>query len=180
MGASGWLVMTPKQGTIEDGLRHIKREVFAAGEFQDTFGIVANPDAAIASLDNFDLPSDLPLADQADYLAFIREEQSLKRSAILRYKTAQNIDARIEALREAVGFDGTHSVIDIASANDLFQAATLDLIAHFGTDLPDIATVRAFGYELENLVQARFTGIWFEAQDENQAIFFVIVGVSGD
>jgi hypothetical protein len=92
MGASGWLVITPWQQDLAASLRTAQREIFTAGNFQDPLGIVADPAAAIARLDAFELPSDLPPEDRADLLAFLEEESAQQRSAIARYQSAQTLD----------------------------------------------------------------------------------------
>jgi hypothetical protein len=161
MGASGWLVITPWQQDLAASLRTAQREIFTAGNFQDPLGIVEVPAAAIARLDAFELPSDLPPEDRADLLAFLEEESAQQRSAIARYQSAQTLDERIAALRLAAGAEGTHSVMDLPGIEALSPIDPVALISHFGTEHPDLDTVRADGHELEYLVSDRGCGVWF-------------------
>jgi hypothetical protein len=103
MGASGWLVITPWQQDLAASLRTAQREIFTAGNFQDPLGVVADPAAAIARLDAFELPSDLPPEDRADLLAFLEEESAQQRSAIARYQSAQTLDGSTSS-----SWDGGH------------------------------------------------------------------------
>ncbi|NJN22256.1 MAG: hypothetical protein HC812_15090 [Leptolyngbya sp. RL_3_1] len=180
MGASGWLVITPVQDSLAQGLQMAKREVFTSGQFQDSFGIVANPERAIAELYAIDLPPDLPAADREDILRSIQEEQEPRRAAINRYMTATDIDQRIEALRMATGFEGTHSVIDIPTVEQLSPVPEIELMARFDCAMPDLEAARCHGPELGSLVQSRGSAVWFEVQNDCEARFWVIVGVSGD
>jgi hypothetical protein len=180
MGASGWLVITPWQQDLAASLRTAQREIFTAGNFQDPLGIVEVPAAAIARLDAFELPSDLPPEDRADLLAFLEEESAQQRSAIARYQSAQTLDERIAALRLAAGAEGTHSVMDLPGIEALSPIDPVALISHFGTEHPDLDTVRADGHELEYLVSDRGCGVWFITQDAQQVDWLVIIGVSGD
>ena len=139
-----------------------------------------DPEGAIASLYAINLPPDLPETDREDILLSIRDEQEPRRAAIHRYIAAPDVDQQIEALRVAAGFEGTHSVIDIPTVEQLSPVPAIELIAHFGHDRPNLEAVRSHGHELENLVRSPGSGVWFEAQDGIGADFWVIVGISGD
>ena len=149
MGAAGWLVIAPWQQDLAVSLRAAQREIFTAGNFQDPLGVAADPAGAIARLDAFELPPDLPPEDRADLLAFLDEESAQQRSAIARYQSAQTLDQRIVPLRLAAGTAGTHSVIDLPGLGALSPIDSGVLISHVGTEHPDLNTVRAYGHGLE-------------------------------
>lgn len=179
MGASGWLVITPWRQDLATSLRYAQRETFLAGRFQDPGGLVADPAAAIAALDEIALPPDLEAADQADLLAFLQAEAAQQREAIARYQAAQTVDEQVAALRLAAGFEGTHSVIDLPGVEALKPLDPQVLVAHFGTTQPDVATLRADGHGLETHVGDRGTGVWIRLQNR-EGDWLAIVGVSGD
>ena len=149
MGASGWLVIAPWQQDLAVSPRAAQREIFTAGNFQDSLGVAADPAGAIAQLQTFDLPPDLPPEDRAERLDFMKAESAQQGSVLERYRSAPPLDQRVAALRLAAGAAGTHSVIDLPGIEALSPIDPVVLISHFGTEHPDLNTVRAYGHGLE-------------------------------
>ena len=100
--------------------------------------------------------------------------------AIKAYIAAEDVDEKIEALRQAVGFEGTHSIIDIPSTAALTRVEGEEIVHRFGSEPPALAAVRAAAMDLTDLVHQRFCAVWLTAIDEHGAAWICFVGVSGD
>ncbi len=186
MGASAWVAATRWTGDLDEALLRAKRDVFAEGRFRDPWGMVASPDAAIALLRKRvasvgpGMPPEIlaQLGGIDELRADVEAEIGERITGIEAYAAAEGEDARIEALRVAAGFEGTHSVIDLESTRDLEPLDRDALQARFGTVRPSLDEALAQAMELADRI-GRFAGLWFlagEAPDEH----VVFVGVSGD
>lgn len=182
MGASAWFAVATFDGDLERALRVAKRAVFEARGFHDAFGIHADPAAAKVRLAKPVFPPDFPEQDAKEIAEAHAEEVSGQLDAIDQLVAARDVDVDvvIEALRRAVGFEGTHSVIDLPSVHALRRLDDAEVARRFGTPTPTVAAVRATSDELASLVTARFSAVWLTAVDENDASSVCFIGVSGD
>ena len=182
MGASAWSATVPYEADLDAALRRAKRRAFESGRLYDSFGIVADPVEAIerararAKPEHYSRPL-LP----AD-VCFIEEQIETLVRGIRRYQAAGTLDERIEALRLAVGFDGTHCVIDLPSTDALERVPADVLLRRFGTVLPPPEPVGELMDGVLDLVskRGRFQAVWLVAEDAAGERWIVFVGISGD
>jgi hypothetical protein len=180
MGASAWFVVGKFDGHLEGALRAAKREVFNARTFYDAFGVVSEPEAAKVRLAQLTFPPGFPEEDAKEIAEAHAEEVGPQLQALDQFVAATDLDEKIEALRRAVGFEGTHSIIDLRSVDALQRIEDVQLVRRFGTLTPKVAAVRVASDELTSLVTARFGAVWLVALDECGAACVCFVGVSGD
>jgi hypothetical protein len=180
VGASAWFAVTPFDDDLARALATAQRIVFETRKFYDPIGIVKNPQGAKKKLAKLDLPSDFPEADARELAEAHEEEVAPLLAAIDDYVAATDDHARIDALRRAVGFEGTHSIIDLESTDRLERVDDEELVRRFGTTTPSLVAVKKAATALESLVRARFRAVWLVAVDGNGARWFCVSGVSGD
>ena len=152
MGASSWITHIPEQGDLRMCLQAAKRRVFNGKHFVDPLGITHNPNQAIAALKTYELPPGIPPEDQEDYLLELREMRSPLIEAIEKYIKADSLDQKLEYLRQAVGFEGTHSILDIPNKESLIPCPTEALLNIFGAIRPAIASIKKSWQTLEKEV----------------------------
>lgn len=182
MGASCWFTTTTYRGDLEEALRRAKREIFQSGQAYDALGIVADPEAAITRLSeatqNISLPAGFPEEDVAEIRESLAAENAVCIRHIRRFVESQDLDQKIEALRQAVGFEGTHTVIDIAGVEGLTQLSREEVVERFGVESPTVDAVREAQEELQSRID-RFSAVWLLADNHGEQVI-CFIGVSGD
>lgn len=178
MGASGWISIVEACDDLETALLRAKSDAFNQRAFQDRWGVVDRPDEARALLlQTPQVPPELA-QDQADIIASCIEWASPRLAALEDFLRAQDLVTKMDALRRVYGFEGTHSILDIESVQDLQEVAADERIGRFGKAVPVLA--RSQLTELFSLVEARGTAVWLRYVDDSGVIKIGFVGVSGD
>ena len=178
MGASGWISIVEACDDLEVALLRAKSDAFDQRAFEDRWGVIDRPDEVrTLLLQTPQVPPELA-EDQAAIIASHIEWSSPRLVALEDFLCTQDLVTKMDALRRVYGFEGTHSILDIESVQDLQEVALEERIKRFGETVPVLG--RSQLTELLALVEARGTAVWLRYIDSSGAAKIGFVGVSGD